>query len=510
MTPQNLTVDLVVVGGGINGAGIARDAAGRGLRVCLIEQSDLAAFTSSASTKLIHGGLRYLEHREFRLVREALAERERLLRIAPHLVHPLRFVLPHGPGSRPQWQIRLGLLLYDTLGGRRRLPASRAIDLRRDQVGAPLIDACVKGFSYADCSVDDSRLVLINAMDAAERGAVILTRTRLTRATSTPEGWHAECASVDGARKYVIRAKAMVNAGGAWVNGIRRSLGLSAPERIRLVKGSHIVVPRLFEGEHAYILQNPDRRVVFAIPFERRFTLIGTTDIPYEGGLDAAAISQEEIAYLCESVNRYFGRSIAPAEVVWSYSGVRALRDDASSEAAEVTREYELALERTVAGAAVLSVIGGKITTYRTLAQRALEQLRPLIGGNSRSWTDMAPLPGGDLPHESFGEFLEDAQRRWPHLRPELVARLARSYGTRMERILDGAASLDALGERFGADLTLAEVEYMTRHEWAVTAEDILWRRSKLGLVVPAGDAARLERYLLGRLRRSGTGSSPG
>ncbi len=493
--PQ-LSVDLLIVGGGINGAGIARDAAGRGLRACLIEQSDLAAFTSSASTKLIHGGLRYLEHREFRLVREALAERERLLRIAPHLVHPLRFVLPHAPGSRPHWQIRLGLLLYDRLGGRRRLPASRAIDLRRDPAGAPLVDSCVKGFSYADCSVDDSRLVLVNAMDAAERGAVILTRTRLIRARSGRDGWHAECACEEGGRSLAIRAKAIVNAGGAWVNEIRRALGLAVPERIRLVKGSHLVVPRLFEGEHAYILQNPDRRIVFAIPFERRFTLIGTTDIPWEDGPDTARISEAEIAYLCESVNRYFGRAIAPEDVVWSYSGVRALRDDASLEASEVTREYELALERTAEGAPVLSVIGGKITTYRTLAQAALAKLQPLIGGAQRCWTDTAPLPGGDLPHDSFAQFLEDAQRRWQYLPRELVCRLARSYGTRMERILERADSLDSLGERFGADLTAAEVEYMRRHEWALTVEDVLWRRSKLGLTVPPDDARRLEQFV--------------
>lgn len=495
---RELSVDLLIVGGGVNGAGIARDAAGRGLRVCLIEQADLASFTSSASTKLIHGGLRYLEQREFRLVREALAERERLLRIAPHLVHPLRFVLPHAPGSRPRWQIRLGLLLYDTLGGRRTLPASRAIDLERDPAGPPLVDTCVKGFSYSDCRVDDSRLVVLNAMDAAARGAVIRTRTRLMGARSGTDGWLAECAGVDGGGSFKVRAKAVVNAGGAWVNEIRHALGFDAPEPIRLVKGSHLVVPRLFEGDHAYILQNPDRRIVFAIPFERRFTLIGTTDIPYRGGLDAAAISQEEIAYLCESINRYFRRGIAPAEIVWTYSGVRALRDDASLEASEVTREYELVLERTAGGAPALSVIGGKITTYRTLAQHVLERLQPLVGGTSHRWTDGAPLPGGDLPQDSFAGFLEEARRRWPHLPAELVSRLASSYGTRMERILAGAASLDALGERFGADLTLAEVEYLRREEWAATAADILWRRSKLGLVVPGGDAGRLERYLGG------------
>lgn len=493
-----MTVDLLIVGGGINGAGIARDAAGRGLRVCLIEQADVAAHTSSASTKLIHGGLRYLEHGEFRLVREALAERERLLRIAPQLVHPLRFVLPHAPGLRPRWQIRLGLALYDRLGGRRRLPASRAIDLKGSLAGAPLVPACAQGFEYSDCRVDDSRLVVINLMDAAARGAVILPRTRMIRAVGGPDGWHAECASVADGRSFAVHAKAVVNAGGAWVNTIRRLLGLTATERVRLVKGSHIVIPRLFEGDHAYILQNPDRRIVFVIPYERHFTLIGTTDIPYEGSPEAPSISQDEIAYLCDSVNRYFKRAIAPAEIVWSYSGVRTLHDDAAPDASEVTREYELSLERAAAGAPALSVVGGKITTYRTLAQGALEKLRPLVGGIGRRWTDAAPLPGGDLPQGSFDEFLEEALRRWPQLPGELVSRMARSYGTRMERILERADSIEALGERFGADLTAAEVDYLRRHEWATTAEDILWRRSKLGLRVAPGNARRLEQHMRG------------
>jgi glycerol-3-phosphate dehydrogenase len=496
--PPTLDVDVLVVGAGINGAGIARDAAGRGLRVCLIEQSDLAAFTSSASTKLIHGGLRYLEQGEFRLVREALAERERLLRIAPHLVHPLRFVLPHAPGLRPRWQIRLGLLLYDRLGGRGRLPASRPIDLRRDPAGEPLVAGCAKGFEYYDCSVDDSRLVTLNAVDAAARGAVVCTRTRMVRARAGHGGWQVECRRIDGERSFEVRARAVVNAGGAWVNEIRRALGLAAPERIRLVKGSHIVVPRLFAGEQAYILQNPDRRVVFAIPYQRDFTLIGTTDIPYDGRLDGPRISADEIAYLCESINRFFRGAISPAQVVWSYSGVRTLHDDAAASASEVTREYELALERTADGAPALSVIGGKITTYRTLAEGALARLQPLLGGGSRPWTGGAPLPGGDLPGGSFHEFLEEALRRWRHLPRQLVCRLARSYGTRMERILGTAGSLDALGACFGADLTCAEVEYLTRHEWALTAEDILWRRSKLGLLIGTGDARRLEQHVRG------------
>ncbi len=489
-------VDLLVVGGGINGAGIARDAAGRGLRVCLIEQADLAAYTSSASTKLIHGGLRYLEYREFRLVREALAERERLLAIAPHLIRPLRFVLPQAPGLRPGWQIRLGLFVYDHVGGRKRLPASVAIDLAGDPSGAPLKPGFARGFAYSDCSVDDSRLVVSNALDAASRGASILTRTRLAGARAGRDGWHAECLDLATGRSFELQARAIVNATGAWLNAVRRSAGMKVAEQMRLIQGSHIVVPRLFEGAQAYILQNPDRRVVFAIPFEERFTLIGTTDIPYAGDLASVRASAQEIAYLCDSVNRYFKRAIDPSEVVWSYSGVRALRDDRASEAAAVTRDYELDLEHAAGGAPLLSVIGGKITTFRRLAEAALAKLQPFIGGSARRWTDAAPLPGGDLPDGDLGRFIQEAERRWPAFPAPLIARLARAYGTRMERVLGGTRSLDQLGESFGADLTAAEVDYLVAHEWARTSADILWRRSKLGLLVTADRVSRLEEHL--------------
>ncbi len=498
------SVDLLVVGGGINGAGIARDAAGRGLTVCLVEQSDLASFTSSASTKLIHGGLRYLEYREFRLVREALAERERLLAIAPHLIRPLRFILPYVPGLRRRWQIRLGLFVYDHVGGRKRLPASRAIDLARDASGSPLRSSITHGFSYADCSVDDSRLVVLNALDAASRGAAVLTRTRLDRAQADRDGWQAVCTDLTAGRTFEVRARALVNATGAWLNAVRRSVGMKAAESMRLIQGSHIVVQRLFDGEQAYILQNPDRRVVFAIPFERHFTLIGTTDVPYVGTLHGIRISSEEVAYLCESINRYFKRAIGPADVVWSYSGVRALRDDQAAEAAAVTRDYELDLEHAAGGAPLLSVIGGKITTFRRLAEAALAKLQPLIGGSSHRWTQAAPLPGGALPG-GLEPFVEESLRRWPSLPSSLVARMARAYGTRMELILGRAGSLADLGESFGADLTQAEVSYLAQQEWAHTAEDILWRRSKLGLLVTHDEAARLERHLqaAGRFREA-------
>lgn len=488
--------DLLIIGGGINGTGIARDAAGRGLRVCLIEQADLAGATSSASTKLIHGGLRYLQYGAFRLVREALAERERLMRIAPHLVHPLRFVLPHAPTLRPRWQIRAGLFLYDHLGGRRSLPGSRSVDPRRATVGNALKAGYRRGFAYSDCRVDDSRLVVLNARDAAERGAVILTRTRLTGARASTDGWSADCEHLATGEAKRIRAAAVVNAAGPWINRVRDLLGLRSAEPVRLVRGSHIVLPRLFDGEHAYILQNPDQRIVFAIPFHERFTLVGTTDVPHTGALESVTITPEETAYLCESVNRYFERPIRPRDVLWSYSGVRALRDDGAADAAAVTRDYELSLERAADGAPLLSVLGGKITTYRALAETALAMLRPAIGGSAAPWSAAATLPGGDLPHGSLAEFNREAVRRWPFLTPRHVRRLACAYGTRMEQVLGGAGTGADLGETFGADLTAAEVDYLRAHEWAASADDILWRRTKLGLRLQPADVERLDRYL--------------
>lgn len=491
----NTSFDLLIIGGGINGVGVARDAAGRGLRVCLIEQSDLAAFTSSASTKLIHGGLRYLEYREFRLVRESLAERERLLRIAPHLVQPLRFILPHVPTLRPRWEIRAGLFLYDHLGGRRHLPGSRSLDLGRGIEGEALKPDYTRGFAYSDCRVDDSRLVVLNARDAAERGAVILTRARVSAARADREGWQVDCRSHSGS-VLRLRAAAVVNAAGARLNEVRDLLGLRPPEPIRLVRGSHIVVPRLFEGEQAYILQNPDHRIVFAIPYQGTFTLIGTTDVPHASGLDNVTITAEETAYLCESVNRYFRRQTRAQDVRWSYSGVRSLRDDGAEEAAAVTRDYELVLEHSAHGAPVVSVLGGKITTYRRLAESVLGMLQPSIGGSTARWTASAALPGGDLPRGGLAELIADAARRWPFLAREHLARLACAYGTRMERVLKGARAAADLGEPLGADLTPLEVDYLRGEEWVVTAEDILWRRSKLGLRFTARELERLEQRL--------------
>ena len=478
-------IDLLVIGGGINGAGIARDAAGRGLSVSLVEQDDLGSATSSASTKLIHGGLRYLEYREFRLVREALRERERLLAIAPHIIQPMQFVLPHVEGLRPRWMIRLGLFFYDHAGGRRSLPSSRGVRLAGTGFGAPLDPAIEYGFVYSDCWVDDSRLVVLNAMDAAERGAKILPRKRFISATRQNGIWNALCQSRGGGALVSIRARAIVNAAGPWVEGVFNQLQgpQSQAQPVRLVKGSHIVVPKLYDGAHAYTLQHPDGRVVFTIPYEDEYTAVGTTDVAFTGDAAGAAVSHEEIAYLCNAVNRYFpARSLAPSDVVWSYAGVRPLLDDESQDVSKVTRDYRLELTTVAGRAPLLSVYGGKITTYRKLAEGALARLQPLLGGSASSWTARSALPGGDLPGQDPAAFLSQCRERWPLLPATLLRRLARAYGTRIERILGNAKGIEDLGRNHGAGLTDAEVGYLRAHEWAETADDILWRRTKLGL----------------------------
>jgi glycerol-3-phosphate dehydrogenase len=487
----------LVVGGGINGAGIARDAAGRGLSVVLVEKDDLASHTSRWSSKLIHGGLRYLEYYEFRLVREALIEREVLLRAAPHIVRPLTFVLPHSPEQRPAWLIRLGLLLYDHLGGRETLPASTSVDLAAPgPLGAPLKPWVKRGFTYSDCWVEDSRLVVLNAMDAAQRGAVIRTRTRCERAGRDGRGWRAELVDAAG-RRSQVRARALVNAAGPWVSSfLGEALGVNSAKRVRLIKGSHIVVPRLYPGDHPYILQNDDKRIVFVIPFEGEFSLIGTTDVPYEGSPTAAAIDAEETAYLCRVVNRYFEREIAPADVVWSYAGVRPLYDDASGDASAVTRDYVFDLDAEAGRAPLLSIFGGKITTYRKLAEHALEKLQPVMGFARGPWTAGAALPGGDMPRADFAAFLTAARREHPWVPDALLRRWARAYGTRLTAITGGASRLEDLGADLGGGLYEAEVGYLVDHEWARTAEDILWRRSRLGLHVGKGTVARLGEML--------------
>lgn len=494
-------VDLLIVGGGINGAGIARDAAGRGLKVVLVEQADLAAGTSSASTKLIHGGLRYLEFFEFRLVRESLIERERLLRIAPHLVRPMQFILPHVPGLRPRWQIRFGLFFYDYFSGRRTLQPSRSVRIASGGYGAlrPGID---HAFAYSDCWVDDSRLVVLNALDAARRGAAIHTRTRFVSAAAENGVWRARCIRQRSGESLEIRARAIVNAAGPWVEQVLKSLPtMHVDGGVRLVKGSHIVVPRLFAGKHAFMLQNPDGRIVFAIPYEQKWTLVGTTDVPFSGDPAHVRIADDEIRYLCDTINSYFQRSITPSDVCWTYAGVRPLWDDASASASRVTRDYRIELTQAPGQPPLLSIFGGKLTTYRRLAETVLEKLQDSLSISPRCWTHRAPLPGGDLTARNFRRFVIDVRRRWRFLPITVARRLARSYGTRVEQIIGDAKSFADLGEHYGAGLTAAEVAYLTRNEWALTDEDILWRRSKLGLHMSEAERERFAAAL-------GTGSS--
>jgi glycerol-3-phosphate dehydrogenase len=495
------TYDLLVVGGGVNGAGIARDAVGRGLSVCLVEQDDLASHTSSASTKLIHGGLRYLEQGELRLVRESLAERERLLAIAPHIVRPLRFVLPYVDGLRPRWLLRLGLFVYDHAGGRDKLAASAATPLAGTLLGEPLRAGITDGFEYSDCAVDDSRLVVLNALDAAERGATILTRHRLLALEARASTWAATIEARHGRAHTTITARAVVNASGAWVNNLLSLAGIPPRQHTRLVKGSHLVLKKLFAGEHAYLLQGADQRVVFAIPWEG-YTLVGTTDAPFEGDPGQVQISAAETTYLLEILNRFLRRPASEADIVSTYSGVRPLYDDGSTRSAQkVSRDYHLEVQHA-AGAPLLSVYGGKITTYRRLAEHALSLLQEELGGNEAGpWTASEPLPGGDMPDADFARFEAHALARWPQLPALLVTRLARHYGTRMARILGAARSLEDLGRRFGDQLTLAEVKYLVEAEWARSAEDILWRRSRLGLAMPASAVQDLQEAVAQLLR---------
>jgi glycerol-3-phosphate dehydrogenase len=474
--------DLLVVGGGINGAGIARDAAGRGLSVLLVERGDLASATSSASSKLIHGGLRYLEQYEFRLVAEALAEREILLRIAGHLAWPARFVMPHRPGLRPRWAIRLGLFLYDHLARRSLLPGSHAVRLDAPPYSSGLKSQLRHGFVYSDCRVDDARLVIANAMDAAERGARILVGTECLLARREGALWHA---SLSG--EVEVQARAIVNAAGPWVKDVlNQRLGQPSRDAVRLVKGSHIVLPRLYDGEHAFILQNDDRRVVFMIPWEGRFTLVGTTDIPVAAP-DQVEATQDEVDYLCRAVNRYLEKPVAPRAVLWRYAGVRPLYDDGSSDPSAVTRDYTLRLDAAADVAPVLSVFGGKITTYRRLAEHAMEKLAPYFPRLRGAWTGQTPLPGSDFKNR------EDARKellaRHRDLPPEVLQGVFRRHGARAIQVLgDGQ-----LGEHFGAGLTERELRYFIEREWARSAQDVLWRRTKAGLHLDQRARARVE-----------------
>ena len=496
--------DLAIIGGGINGCGIARDAAGRGNSVFLCEMNDLASGTSSCSTKLVHGGLRYLEYYEFRLVREALIEREILWSIAPHIIHPLRFVLPHHAGLRPAWLLRLGLFLYDHIGGRHLLPPSRSVDLTKGEVGRPLIPNRYKrAFEYSDCFVDDARLVVLTARDAADHGADIRTRTRAVKIHQVDQLWHVTVVNTVTGARDTIRARALVNAGGPWVEEVlTKGADFSAKAKVRLVQGSHIVVRKLYDHDRAYIFQNSDGRIVFCIPYQDDFTLIGTTDRDYDGDPAKVMITPEGIQYLCASVSEYLAKPVRPEDVVWSYSGVRPLYDDGASEAKAATRDYVFELD-TPGGAPLLSIYGGKITTYRRLAEAALERLSPYLRSPSslnsekrKGWTGNWPLPGGKMKLSGVAALIVELKHEYPFLSAEHAIRLAHAYGTRASELLFDARSLADLGQSFGATLTEREVRYLMTEEWALTAEDIVWRRSKLGLRMTAEQIVALDEWI--------------
>lgn len=487
---QTDIVDLAVIGGGINGCGIARDAAGRGASVVLLEARDLASGTSSASTKLIHGGLRYLEHYEFALVRESLSERELLWRIAPHIVWPMRFVLPHVKGLRPRWLVRLGLFLYDHIGGRKRLPPTSDIALTRHVAGEALKEEFTEAFVYSDCWVDDARMVVLNARDAADHGASVHTNCPVTALAREGEHWRIEAGG------QVFRARAVVNAAGPAVLDLLAIGHQPTGRKLRLVRGSHIVVRKLFDHDFAYFFQLPDGRIFFAIPYEDDFTLIGTTDADHHDGLDNIKASAEEIAYLCEGTSSFFRKPVTPEDVVWSYAGVRPLVDDGSGRPEAATRGYVLDLSEAGEGAPLLSVFGGKITTFRHLAQDAVEELAarvPALGG--KRWTDSAPLPGGDFPMGTIDDLREGLKMAYPFLEPRWAARLAHAYGTRVHSFLGDATRLSDCGIHFGHGLTEAEVRYLMTHEWASSAADILWRRTKLGLRFSPPQIAALDEF---------------
>jgi glycerol-3-phosphate dehydrogenase len=492
-------VDLIVIGGGINGCGVARDAAGRGLSVVLCEMGDLASSTSSWSTKLIHGGLRYLEYYEFRLVREALAEREVLWAAAPHIIRPMRFVLPHRPGLRPAWVLRLGLFLYDHIGGRKRLRGTRTLRLDSDPLGRPLKPGqFAKGFEYSDCRVDDSRLVVLTARDAADRGAEVRCRALVESAEREADHWVVRVRDQRTGAVDTLRSRALINAAGPWVEEVLSGRLLLKPKaRVRLVQGSHIVVRKLYDHDRAYILQNPDGRIVFTIPFEGAFTLLGTTDRDYEGDPGKPTASDEEIAYLCEAVSENFARPVTVDDVVWSYSGVRPLYDDGASEAKAATRDYVLEVE-AAGRAPVVSIFGGKITTYRRLAEEVLRRLEPVLPqlAAKKGWTASAPLPGGDFPVDGLEDLERTLGQSYPFLAETDVSRLARAYGTRARRVLGAARQWADLGTRFGDTLTEAEVRHLADQEWAQTAEDVVWRRSKLGLVMTSDQVRELGHWM--------------
>lgn len=519
---QGKIYDLFVIGGGINGCGIARDAAGRGLSVGLAEMNDLASATSSASTKLFHGGLRYLEYFEFRLVREALIEREVLLRAMPHISWPMRFVLPYHrdmrfendtptsrllsaimpwmKGRRPAWLIRLGLFMYDHLGGRRILPGTRTLDLSSDPAGAALQERFQKAYEYSDCWIQDARLVVLNARDAEARGARIMTRTRVVSAERASDHWIVTLEDRASGDTSQVKARMLVNAGGPWVGDlIHGALRLNSSEKVRLVRGSHIVTKRLFDHDKCYFFQGTDGRIIFAIPYEEDFTLIGTTDQEHSDADAPPVCTEGERDYLLRFASQYFKRQLSAEDVVWTYSGVRPLYDDGATSATAATRDYVLKVDRS-GGAPVLNVFGGKITTYRRLAESAMEKIAPFFPGLSGDWTAGKPLPGGDFPVNGVIGLRDGLRQQYPFLTEAWAMRLVRTYGTEAASVLGDAATANDLGEAFGATITARELDWAMDHEWVRGAEDFLWRRTKLGLRLEPGQVARIDAYITGRL----------
>lgn len=492
--------DLAIVGGGVNGCGIARDAAGRGLSVFLCEQNDLASGTSSASTKLIHGGLRYLEYYEFRLVREALKEREVLLQAAPHIIWPLRFILPHHKGLRSYWLIRLGLFLYDNLGNRKLLPGTSTVDLTKDEAGKPLKDLFSKAFEYSDCWVIDSRLVVLNAMDARSKGATIEPRTKCLSATRENGIWKLELKNTITGSTSTVKAASIVNATGPWLDTfLTHTSHTDTGEHIRMVKGSHIIVKKLFSHQRCYIFQNSDGRIIFAIPYEQDFTLIGTTDVDFTGDPGKVVIDKEEIDYLCKAASEYFITEITPEDVASSYSGIRPLFDDGKSEAKSATRDYVLKIDEEDHKAPLLSIYGGKITTYRKLAEAVLKKLQGYFPSMSGNWTESEVLPGGDFHPSEFDSQVQKLKNGCNCLDDKHASRLLRNYGTKASDIVNGVKQQSDLGQCFGSDLYEVEVSYLMDYEWARTAEDVLWRRSNLGLFLSAAEYQTLEEWMRSR-----------
>ncbi|ESX11226.1 glycerol-3-phosphate dehydrogenase [Mesorhizobium sp. LSJC265A00] len=495
--------DIFVIGGGINGCGIARDAVGRGFSVFLAEMNDLASGTSSGSTKLIHGGLRYLEFYEFRLVREALMEREVLWKNAPHIIWPMRFVLPYAKGLRPAWLIRLGLFLYDHIGGRKLLPATRTLDMSKDPAGKPLKPLFHKAFEYSDGWVNDARLVALNARDAADRGATIRTRTKVVGARREGDLWAIRVEDVQTGEAEEVKARLLVNAAGPWVDHVlSTTVGQNDVHNVRLVQGSHIVIKKKFDDPRAYFFQNKDGRIIFAIPYEEEFTLIGTTDRDYPGDPHDVKISDTEIDYLCAAASEYFAEAVTRPDIVWTYSAVRPLYDDGASKAQEATRDYVLKADGGGGKAPIVNAFGGKITTYRRLSESMLEKVEGFLGKRGKPWTANAPLPGGDFPATGFDVQVAKLKSAFPFIDQRLARRLTRLYGTRAQVLLGLAKSNADLGRNFGADLYEAEVRYLSENEWALTAEDVLWRRTKRGLHLSREQASALDEFMRGISRR--------